>query len=87
VNAHLPIPHTLDDILAELEPDERSKASAAHTRARIRDAFQGAMRTSVTTEDGTVIITDPELGQSVSGRNREDGEAEIRRRKAIGRAA
>lgn len=36
---------------------------------------------TITTQDGTVIIVDPELG-AVSGRNLEDAEAEIRRRKA-----
>ncbi|WJR66985.1 hypothetical protein QTA58_22810 [Neorhizobium sp. CSC1952] len=34
------------------------------------------------THDGTCIIVDPELGP-VSGRNREEAEAEIRRRKAL----
>lgn len=50
----------------------------------ILDELRGA---SVTiTEDGTCIIVDPEVG-TVSGRNREDAEAEIRRRKALRRAA
>lgn len=34
------------------------------------------------TQDGTCIIVDPELG-AVSGRSREEAEAEIRRRKAL----
>jgi hypothetical protein len=45
-------------------------------------------RSVVTTQDGTVIITDPELGQSVSGRTLAEAEAEVRRRKAaIGKEA
>lgn len=42
-----------------------------------------ALRRSVTrTEDGTVIIVDPELGLAVSGRSLAEAEAEVRRRKA-----
>lgn len=40
----------------------------------------------ITTEDGTTIIVDPEIG-SVSGKNRAAAEAEIRRRKAQKEAA
>lgn len=39
-------------------------------------------RSIITTEDGTTIIVDPDLG-AVSGRSREAVEAEIRRRKAM----
>lgn len=39
-------------------------------------------RSITTTQDGTTIIVDPEIG-AVSGRNREAAEAEIRRRKAL----
>ena len=35
---------------------------------------------TIITQDGTVIIVDPEFG-AVSGRKRDDAEAEIRRRK------
>lgn len=42
-------------------------------------------RTVTRTEDGTVIISDPEIGRSVSGRTLADAEAEVRRLK--GRAA
>ena len=34
------------------------------------------------TQDGTAIVIDPELG-AISARNREEAEAEIRRRKAL----
>jgi len=37
---------------------------------------------TIITHDGNCIIVDPELG-AVSGRNREEAEAEIRRRKAL----
>ena len=37
---------------------------------------------TIITSDGTCIIVDPELG-AVSGRNRDETEAEIRRRKAL----
>jgi len=40
-------------------------------------------RSVTTTEDGTVIIVDPELGQAVSGRTLADAEAEVRRRRAM----
>lgn len=43
-------------------------------RPRPRSSF-------VCTEDGTVIILDPDVG-TVSGRTREEAEAEIRRRRA-----
>ncbi|CAD7023265.1 hypothetical protein REJC140_00148 [Pseudorhizobium endolithicum] len=36
----------------------------------------------VVTQDGTCIIVDPEFG-AVSGRSRDEAEAEIRRRKAL----
>lgn len=42
---------------------------------------EGLKRSIVTTEDGTVIIFDPELGQAVSGKDRAAAEAEIARRK------
>lgn len=38
-------------------------------------------RSTIRTEDGTVIITDPDLGVSVSGRTMEEAEAELARRK------
>lgn len=45
-------------------------------------------RSVITTEDGTVIIVDPELGQSVSGRTLAEAEAELRRRRvAAGKEA
>lgn len=43
-------------------------------------------RSIITTEDGTTIIVDPEIG-AVSGRNRETAEREIARRRALERAA
>ena len=43
-------------------------------------------RSIITTEDGTTIIVDPEIG-AVSGRNREAAEREIARRKLLERAA
>lgn len=45
-------------------------------------------RSVITTEDGTVIIVDPDLGHAVSGRTLADAEAEVRRRKSLaGKAA
>jgi hypothetical protein len=45
-------------------------------------------RSITTTEDGTVIIVDPELGVAVSGRTLAEAEAEVARRKAsAGKAA
>ena len=41
-------------------------------------------RSIITTEDGTTIMVDPEIG-AVSGRNRETAEREIARRKALER--
>ncbi len=38
--------------------------------------------TSIITHDGTCIIVDPVVG-AVSARNRQEAEAEIRRRKAL----
>ncbi|WP_197284047.1 MULTISPECIES: hypothetical protein [unclassified Shinella] len=43
-------------------------------------------RSIITTEDGTTIIVDPDIG-TVSGRNREAAEREIARRKALEREA
>lgn len=43
-------------------------------------------RSIITTEDGTTIIVDPEIG-TVSGRNREAAEREIARRKDLARNA
>lgn len=40
-------------------------------------------RSQITTEDGTVIIVDPELRVAVSGRNAAAAEAEVRRLKAL----
>lgn len=37
-------------------------------------------RSEITTEDGTVIMVDPRLGVAVSGRSRQEVEAEIARR-------
>lgn len=34
---------------------------------------------TITTHDGTVIITDPKTGKSASGRNREEAETNLRR--------
>ena len=43
-------------------------------------------RSTITTEDGTTIIVDPDVG-AVSGRNREAAEREIARRKQAREAA
>lgn len=40
-------------------------------------------RSEIRTEDGTVIVVDPRLGVAVSGRNRQEVEAEIARRLAL----
>lgn len=37
-------------------------------------------RSEIRTEDGTVIVVDPRLGVAVSGRSRQEVEAEIARR-------
>lgn len=43
-------------------------------------------RSCITTEDGTTIIVDPDVG-TVSARTREEAEAEVRRLKALKEAA
>jgi len=54
---------------------EHDLAEAKQQRQRLHASF-------VRTEDGTVIVVDPELG-TVSGRTREEVDAEIRRLKSF----